>query len=86
MNKLETLLNEPEAPKLPVTESPKPVEKPTAAASKANTLDAQERAIAAASVGSAVFRSAAAYLAVNTEHQKRPSMMYTDQRNKAAVA
>ena len=67
MNELEKLLNEPECLKPTVTESPKQKEKPTAAANKANILIAQEKAIAAASVGGAAFRSAAAFLAASLE-------------------
>ena len=60
MTELEKLLNEnePENLKLAETESPKQIKKPSAATFKANTLAAQEITIAAASVGSALFRSA----------------------------
>ncbi len=67
MNELEKLLNKPEGSKLIELESPKPIEKSTPAANRARGLAAQDDAIALASVGSAVFRSAAALLAVNSE-------------------
>ncbi|MEI6148976.1 MAG: hypothetical protein WCS01_07760 [bacterium] len=63
MNELEMLLNKTDGTKQTATESPKKVAKPTAAANKANGLADQEKAIAAASIGGAVFRSAAAFLA-----------------------
>jgi hypothetical protein len=62
------------------------VEKPTAAGRKATTLAAQEKAIAAASVGSTVFRSAATYLAINTEFHRIPGLLGSDKRPKGAVA
>ena len=66
MNELEKLLNQPEGPKPTDTAIPKVIEKPTAAAMKASTLSDQDQAIAAASVGSSVYRSAATYLAANS--------------------
>jgi len=59
MNDLDKLLNEPQVPQLK--------EKPTAAANKAAILIAQEKAIADASVGSRVFKSAKDFLANNIE-------------------
>jgi len=65
MNELEKLLNEPQSPKVIEADIPKQIEKPTPAANKANALIAQDKAIAAASVGSPVFRTAAAFLATS---------------------
>ena len=67
MNELEKLLNKPEGSKPIELESPKLIEKPTPAANKARGLAAQDDAIALASVGSAIYRSAAALLAANSE-------------------
>lgn len=94
MSKLETLLNDPASPTLTETAVPQltgtlttePIAKPTAASNKANTLAAQDRAIAAASVGSAVFRSAAAYLAINTEFNRIPEIIFTEKKVKVALA
>ena len=58
MNDLDKLLNHPEVPILAENAIPKLKEKPTAAANKANTLAAQDSTIAAASVGSPLFKSA----------------------------
>jgi hypothetical protein len=65
MSDLAKLLNEPET--LNPTESiiPKQITKPTAAANKAHCLADQDICVAAASVGSHIFRSAATYLAAN---------------------
>jgi hypothetical protein len=70
MNELEKILNESETPKPTEPKAPKPVEKPTPAANKANGLAAQEKAIAAASVGGVVFRSPVAFLATSLENKK----------------
>ena len=59
MSELETLLNPAGALKLTETSSPKQAKKPTAPANKVDTLTAQARTIDSASVGGAVFRSAA---------------------------
>ncbi|MEI6562869.1 MAG: hypothetical protein WCO42_01025 [bacterium] len=67
MNDLNKLLNEPEVPKLTVNNISKKIEKPTAAAIKANILAAQENTMAAASVGSPLFRSAKDFLVANPE-------------------
>jgi hypothetical protein len=67
MNNLEKVLNEPVVLKPAETEKPKQVEKPTPAANKASALLAQEKALAAASTGSPVFRTAAQYLATSQE-------------------
>lgn len=70
MNELEKILNDSETPKPAEPKPPKQVEKPTPAANKATGLADQERAIAAASVGSVVFRSAATFLATRLETRK----------------
>ncbi|MEI8352336.1 MAG: hypothetical protein WCG36_08490, partial [bacterium] len=65
MSELDRLLNNPEGSKQTEIKIPKVMEKPTAAANKANGLADQEKTISSASVGSSVFRSAATYLADN---------------------
>ena len=67
MNELEKILNKSDNPKLAETEKTKQAEKPTPAANKANAIIAQGKAIAAASTGSPVFRSAATFLAASLE-------------------
>jgi hypothetical protein len=63
MSELDRLLNDPDGSKPTETKIPKLREKPTAAANKISVLADQDKAILAASAGSSIFRSAAAYLA-----------------------
>lgn len=65
MNELEKILNGPESPKPAEVTIPIQITKPTAAANKAHCLTDQENSIAAASVGSHIYRSPATYLADN---------------------
>ena len=67
MSELDKLLNEPKAPKQTESIIPKQINKPTAAANKANILAEQENTIAAASVGSPLFKSSKDFLADNPE-------------------
>ncbi len=65
MNELEKLLNENEPGNQNLADAgvPKPIKKPSVASLKANTLAAQENTIAAASIGSALFRTAQDFVA-----------------------
>jgi hypothetical protein len=67
VNELDKLLNAPNSPTVTETAIPKPIAKPTAAANKSHCLTDQENCIAAASVGSHIYRSAANFLADNPE-------------------
>ena len=67
MNDLDKLLNTPDSPKPSESIIPKQITTLSAAANKAHCLTDQETSIAAASVGSHIYRSAANFLADNPE-------------------